>query len=139
MILNETRGRHNWKFGRYPVSIGTQKFLAGTRYPSVLFFSCPYPLPIGTKKFFLAGTRYLSVPKFFSGRYPVPIGTQNFFSGWYQVPIGTHKNFSGRYPTSGIYSVPGTKRYPTFLNFDGYRGTTHAYPCMKQLKYFKVL
>ena len=45
-----TRGRHKWKFSRYP------------------------------KFFFLAGTRCPSVPKvFFSGRYPVPIGTQIFF------------------------------------------------------------
>ena len=54
-------------------------------------------------------------------RYPVPIGTQNFFSGRYPVPIGTQKFFSGRYPFFKIFPVPGTQRYPNFLNFDGYR------------------
>ena len=37
-----TRGRHRWKFERYPVPILTQKiFLTGTRYPSVpkIFFN----------------------------------------------------------------------------------------------------
>ena len=37
-----TRGRHRWKFGRYPVSISTQKIFSG-RYQSV------------HEKFFLAG------------------------------------------------------------------------------------
>ena len=64
------RGRQKWKFSGYPVPIGTQKFfLAGTRYPSV-------------PNFFLAGNRYPSVPKNFA---------------WYPK----------------IFSVPGTQRYPT--------------------------
>ena len=48
-----TRGRHRWKFGWYPVQIGTQKFL---RYPVVpngsqlLKFS-PYSVPSGTQDF----------------------------------------------------------------------------------------
>ena len=117
-----TRGRHRWKF-------------------------CQYPAPIGTKKFFLAGTRYSSVPKTFfwlvpgTKRYPISKissvpGTQRYrpleifsvpdtqryqISELYSLP-GTQ-----RYPTSQISSVPsGTdrlkfSRYPGFLNFDGYR------------------
>ena len=66
-----TRGRHRWKFGRQPV-------------PTT---------------FYLAGTRYSSVPTFFFSLVP---GTQ-------------------RYPISEIFSVQGNQRYPRFLNFDEYR------------------
>ena len=73
-IYVKSRGRHKWKFSRYPVHIGTQNFFPGR-----------YPVPIGTQNFF-------------PGRYPVPIGTQKFFSGRYPVPIGTQNFFPCRYP-----------------------------------------
>ena len=65
-----SRGRHKWKFSRYP-SVPKIFFPAGThRYP---------------KFFFLAGTRYPSVPKIFFRYTAVPK-----FAKFRWVPAGTH-------------------------------------------------
>ena len=66
------RGRHKWKFTRYPsvpkISFGP---VPGThRYPKIFF----WPVP-GTHNFYLAGIRYPSVPKFPEIQW-VPAGTQ---------------------------------------------------------------
>ena len=86
------RGRHKWKFSRYPVPIGTQNFFSGR-----------HPVPIGTQNFF-------------SGRYPVPIGTQNFFSGRYPVPIVTiNFLFFSTGPSDEYDSAPSRKYTGRFV------------------------
>ena len=42
--------------------------------------------------------------------------------------VGTQRN-----RISEFFSVPGTKRYPRFLNFEGYQGIAHADPWSDQL------
>ena len=77
-----TRGRHKWKFSRYPVPIRTQNFF------------CLDLVPIGTQ--------------FFSGWYSVPFAK----SFRYLVPSGTHLLKFPRYPVPSGTQLPKFARYP---------------------------
>ena len=72
-----------------------------------------------------------SVPKIFSGRYPVPIGTQLSKFAWYLVPSGTRLRKFARYPVPcgtqlrkfAWYPVPSGTQLSKFARYPVPSGT----------------